>query len=71
MTKAELVKYLEKFDDNAEILYVQYSDYRILEEKDIDLFRAVPKRLYVMRSHPTMSEENKAKEKDFIVFPGN
>ena len=71
MTKAELVKYLEKFDDNAEILYNQYSDYSILEEKDIELIRAVPKSFYVMRSHPTMSEENKAKEKDFIIFPGN
>ena len=71
MTKAELVKYLEKFDDNAEILYCMHSDYSILEANDIELIRAVPKRFYVMRSHPTMSEENKAKEKDFIIFPGN
>jgi len=71
MTVKELREFLELFPDDLEIVYKLYSDYEELKGEDIEMVSAVNNGSYVMRSHNTMSEENKKKEKKYLCFPGN
>lgn len=71
MNVGQLKEFLSGLDENMEILFHEYSDYSILKVDDLKVIKAVPKNFYVMRSHPTMSEENKVKEQEFLIFPGN
>lgn len=71
MNVSELITFLKTLPEDMEVLYENYSDYGILEPKDIEVAKAVPQNSYVMRSHPTMSAENKLKEKLFVILPGN
>lgn len=71
MNVGELKKFLEAYPDDMPILYIAYSDYNILEAHEIGEVNAVDQVGYVMRSHPTMSEDNKRRERTFLLFPGN
>lgn len=71
MNVGELRKFLAQFPDDMEILYEYCSDYELLEDGQIRIMKAVNKNGYWMRAHPTMSDENKAQMKDYLVFPGN
>lgn len=71
MTVGELKKHLEQFPDDMEVLYCLYSDYSHMEVDDVYTVEAVEKGGYVMRGHATMSAENKAKAKTYLLFPGN
>jgi len=71
MNVGELKKMLEKYPDDMELLTDRYSDYRHIEEEDWSIVKAVPQNFYWMRSHPTMSEDNKAKEKEYLHLVGN
>ena len=71
MTVGELKKMLEKYPDNLEIVNGRRSDYDIVKEREWHLIKGVEKDGWVMRSHPTMSEENKRKEKFYLYLEGN
>ena len=71
MNVGELKKMLEQHPDDMEILNDRCSDYDVIDEAEWSVVRAVPQGAYVMRSHPTMSEENKAKEKEYLHLEGN
>lgn len=71
MTVGELKKMLEKYPDEMEILNGRYSDYDVIKENEWHVVKAVPQGEWVMRSHPTMSEENKRKEKEYLCLEGN
>lgn len=71
MNVKELRELLEKYPDDMEVLYQLYSDYENLKPDDISAMPSVNMGGYWMRSHPTMSSENKANEKIYLVFPGN
>lgn len=71
MNVGDLKKMLEKYPDDMIVLNSRYSDYEIVEEEDWSVVRAVPKDFYVMRAHPTMSEENMSKAQDFLHLMGN
>lgn len=71
MNVGELKKVLEKYPDDMTVLYRLHSDWEFMKEDDITHSQGVPNHIWVMRSHPTMSEQNKAKEQSFLVFPGN
>lgn len=71
MNVKDLKKMLEKYPDDMVFLVGRYSDYDIVKEEDFEVVKAVDKGDYVMRSHPTMSDENKAKEKDYLYLWGN
>lgn len=73
MNVGELKAMLNNYPDEMEILNGRYSDYCIVEEHEWSVVKAVPKAScdYVMRSHPTMSDENKAKEKEYLYLEGN
>ncbi len=71
MNVGELKKMLEQYPDDMEVIHTRCSDYEIVEEKDWWVVMAVPKDWGVMRSHPTMSPENKALEKKYLHLVGN
>lgn len=71
MNVGELKKMLEKYPEDMEILNGRYSDYEVIQESEWHVIKAVPKDCYVMRSHPTMNEENKALEKEYLYLEGN
>lgn len=73
MTVGDLRKLIENLPDELEIIQTLYSDYTEVIEKDWDIVKAVyqPSVPYYMRSHPTMSQENKDKEKYYLHFKGN
>jgi molybdopterin/thiamine biosynthesis adenylyltransferase len=71
MNVGDLKKMLEKYPDDMEILNGRYSDYDLVEENEWSVVKAVKQDHWVMRSHPTMSEENKRNEKDFLYLEGN
>ncbi len=68
----QLKKILEQHPDDMEILYCLHSDYAFMEADEISTVKAVMKcGGWAMRSHPTMSAQNKAEEKTYLLFPGN
>lgn len=72
MNVGQLKKMLEQYPDDMEILNVRYSDYEIISEDEWSVVQGVEnKGGWVMRSHPTMSEENKRKEKPYLCLEGN
>ena len=73
ITVGELKVMLCEYPDDMEILNKSYSDYRFLEEEDLCVARGVPHEIegWVMRSHPSMSEENKAAEKKYLYLEGD
>lgn len=73
MNVGELKKMLEKYPDDMEILNERYSDYAMISEDEWSIVKGVEtgKDSWVMRSHPTMSEENKRREKEYLSLVGN
>lgn len=71
MNVGELKKMLEKYPDDMDILNGRYSDYEIISEDEWAVVQGVAKDGWVMRYHPTMSEENKLFEKSYLLLKGN
>ncbi len=71
MNVGQLKKMLEQYPDDMEILNGRYSDYAIISENEWEVVQGVENDGWVMRSHPTMSEENKQKEKSYLYLKGN
>lgn len=72
MNVGDLRKMLEKYPDDMEILNERCSDYDLVEESEWSVVKAVPTgNGWLMRSHPTMSEENKRNEKEYLHLAGN
>lgn len=71
MNIKELKEVLAKYPDDMEVLYCLHSDYEMMQVADIREVKGVWKGAYTMRSHPTMSAENKANENTYVLFPGN
>lgn len=67
----ELKKMLKKYPDDMEILNGRCSDYALISENEFSVVKGVRKDGWVMRSHPTMSEENKKDEKEYLYLEGN
>lgn len=71
MNVGELKKMLDKYPDDMEVINGRRSDYEVVDESEWSVIKAVPQTCYVMRSHPTMSTENKSKEKEYLALAGN
>ena len=71
MTIGELKKMLEKYPEDTEVVNCRFSDYQIISESEWEIVQGVEHSGWVMRSHPTMSEENKAAEKSYLCLSGN
>lgn len=68
MNVGELKKLLENYPDDMEIVNGRYSDYAIIQPNEFSIIQGVAKDGWVMRSHQTMSAENKAKEKSYLYI---
>lgn len=75
ITVGELIEHLRQFPTDMPVLYIACSDYSPLLAREIVVEQAVPKEGWFMRARkhhiPSMSEENRANVRDFLVFPGN
>ena len=71
MNVGDLKKMLEQYPDDMEIVNRRHSDYEIIKLDDWSVIKGVENEGWVMRSHPTMSEENKQKEKGYLYLEGN
>ena len=66
MNVKELKDFIADLPDEMMIIVPAYSDYH--QAVSVGITRAVPKDFYVMRAHPTMSEENKSREQDMLCI---
>lgn len=71
MNVGDLKKMLEQYPDDMEILNGRHSDYVLISEDEWSVVKGVPNDGWVMRSHRTMSEENKKKECEYLYLEGN
>jgi hypothetical protein len=72
MTVKDLREMLEEYPDEMEILNGRYSDYVLISRNEWSIVKGVPNNNgWVMRSHNTMSDENKKKEKSYLHLEGN
>jgi hypothetical protein len=71
MTVNELIEMLKKYPSDMEIVNGRCSDYALISEDEWHVIKGVKEDFWVMRSHPSMSEENKSKEKEFLYLEGN
>jgi hypothetical protein len=71
MNVGQLKKMLENYPDDMQIVNGRYSDYEIISEDEWSIVKGVDKNGWVMRSHPTMTEENKSKEKEYLYLVGS
>ncbi len=71
MNVGDLKKFLENIPDDMPIMIRMYSDYEKLEADQIEVVGAVDQGGYIMREHPTMSDDNKRRKQQFLLFPGN
>ncbi len=68
MTVSELIEMLKKYPSDMEVVTDVYSDYACISENSCKVLMAVKTNDYVMRSHPTMGEEYKENEKEFLYL---
>ena len=66
MNVGELKKIFEQYPEGMEPLVERWNDYAPVAA--VSVIRGVKKDGWVMRSHPTMSEENKAQEKEYLFL---
>ena len=71
MNVLQLKEMLERYPDDMEIVNGRYSDCQIIQESEFSVIKGVGKDYWVMRAHPTMSDENKEKEKEYLYLQGN
>ena len=71
MTVKELKQMLDRYPDDMQIVNERYSDYEIISEDEWEVVQGVDQDGWVMCSHPTMSDDNKAREKSYLLLEGN
>ncbi len=71
MNVKEFRELLAKYPDEMPVLNMRCSDYDSVVPEDISVVNAVPQSYGYMRSHPTMSDENKSKAVDCLLIAGN
>ena len=72
MTVEELIKMLKKYPKDMEVIHTRCSDYDTIKEDEWSIVEAVPNPGgWFMRSHTTMSDENKANAKKYLHLEGN
>lgn len=72
MTVGELKEMLKEYPDEMEVITDRYSDYSIVKREEWSVVKGVQRKTdWIMRSHSTMSEENKLVEKSYLHLEGN
>lgn len=68
MNVKKLKELLNQYPDDMEIVVNRYSDYQFLDDDCLSVTSLVDHGFYLMRSHPSMSEDNKAREKQCLYL---
>ena len=71
MNVGELKSLLNNYPDDMQFITSRCSDYDAVKPEQFTVVSAVDKGDYLMRSHPTMSEENKQNAKQYLHLMGN
>ena len=71
MNVGELKEMLKQYPDDMEILNDRCSDYDLVTLDDWSVVEAVPQQCWWMRTHTTISEENKKKASKYLHLKGN
>ena len=71
MNVCEMREMLAKYPDNMELIVDRFSDYTNILENEWSVVKAVPTEYGFMRSHETMSDENKKNEHEYLHLEGN
>ena len=72
MNVKELKEILKDLPDDMEVIQTRHSDYCTMDKSDFNFVQAVDSGSgWLMQSHPTMTSENKAKEKTYFHIDGN
>jgi len=71
MNVRELKAMLERYPEDMEIVVDRCSDYSAVEESEWSVVSAVKSNYGYMRSHQTMNDKNKSKEKKYLHLSGN
>ena len=73
MNIKELKDLISDLPDDMEILNRRCSDWAVISKEEWDITYGVPEKdsCWVMRSHPTMSDERKMNEKKYLALDGN
>jgi hypothetical protein len=77
MTVKELIKHLQNFNPELEVIQTRYSDYIPLEKDDIEVGKAIPSepgQSWLRKYYPHMEEtepEVAKKVKEYLHFEGN
>lgn len=66
MNIKELKAIIANIPDDTEIVIERHSDYALVDEHYF--IKGVDKNGWIMRTHPTMSEENKVNEKEYFLL---
>jgi len=66
MNVGELKKALEQYPDDMEVIVTRYSDREIMTPDQLEVEDGVDQDGYVMWTHPTMSDDNKARVKSYL-----
>lgn len=68
MNVKQLKELLSKYPEDMTVLHSQHSDYVEVDDDFICIKNAVNMSSWFMRSHPTMSDENVKKEKQYLIL---
>lgn len=71
MNVKELKAFLQLFPDDMEVVVEKHSDYNIILPTESGIVKGVFQTCWVMQSNQTMSEENKQKEKAYLLLAGD
>jgi len=71
MIVKELIELLKQYPEDLEVIQTMYSDYIEFDADGLNVVNAVDQGGYIMRSYPTMSAENKLREKEYLHIQGN
>lgn len=70
MNVLQLKKMLDKYPEDMDIIICEHSDFWIISENIFSVMKGVYHKGLdtVMSSHPSMSEENKLNEKEYLCI---
>jgi hypothetical protein len=71
MNVGQLKQLLAELPDDLEIVNERRSDYEVISVDDWSIVTGVEKGGWVMRSHPTMTSENRRAGKKYLLLRGN
>lgn len=70
MTVGELKAMLEEYPEDIEVVINKAYYYLLITKEDSEVIKGVKMDGWIARSHPTMEDKYKAREKDYLLLDG-